>query len=176
LHGEHGYASTVDDVADQADVRKTTIYRRWPTKRDLARAAVGSVAANVMVDANTGSLEQDLCVTLRSLRELLRTSRGQGLLRAAFAEGLDAEVSELARSVRDEHKAGPYAMISRAVARGELPRGTDPELVMETLIAALQNFLLLLHQPCDDAFIERLVKLVLYGAAGRPPPRRVPKR
>ncbi|MFN6118922.1 MAG: helix-turn-helix domain-containing protein [Actinomycetes bacterium] len=33
LHGEHGYASPVDDVADQADVRKTTIYRRWPRRR-----------------------------------------------------------------------------------------------------------------------------------------------
>ena len=43
--GEHGYAGLrIEDVAAQAGVNKTTIYRRWPTRADLVIAALTALS------------------------------------------------------------------------------------------------------------------------------------
>ena len=42
---ERGFrALSVDDVAEQAGVAKTTVYRRWPSKGSLVAAAIGPAA------------------------------------------------------------------------------------------------------------------------------------
>ena len=46
LLAEVGYASlTVDAVAERVGVAKTTVYRRWPTKRELIAAALTALAS-----------------------------------------------------------------------------------------------------------------------------------
>jgi Tetracyclin repressor-like, C-terminal domain len=61
------------------------------------------------------------------------------------------------------------------VKRGELPRGSDPSLVIDVLFATVQHDVLALGGPCDDQRIARLVDLVLVGAqhGGARPPKRV---
>src|SRR4051794_31864923 len=59
--GRRGYgALKIDDVAMRAGVNKTTVYRRWPTKEDLVRAALLSITADRFVIPDTGSLRSDL--------------------------------------------------------------------------------------------------------------------
>src|SRR6202041_4171288 len=67
LLGEAGYeAMTMDAVAARAHASKTTIYRRWPGKPELVRAAVASyVAGRVAVSADTGSLRGDLMAVIQ---------------------------------------------------------------------------------------------------------------
>jgi hypothetical protein len=55
-------------------------------------------------------------------------------------------------------------LIRRGISRGELPGGTDPDLVIEALIAPLYLRLLVLDWPIDPAYAERIVDLVLDGA------------
>src|SRR6266705_1481360 len=62
LLGEAGYeAMTMDAVAARAHASKTTIYRRWPGKAELVRAAVDAhIAGRVLGSHDTGSLRGDL--------------------------------------------------------------------------------------------------------------------
>ncbi|HEV7922370.1 MAG TPA: helix-turn-helix domain-containing protein [Thermoanaerobaculia bacterium] len=46
LLAETGYAAlTVDAVAERVGVAKTTVYRRWPTKRELIAAALTATSS-----------------------------------------------------------------------------------------------------------------------------------
>jgi AcrR family transcriptional regulator len=47
LLSEVGYAAlTVDAVAERVGVAKTTVYRRWPTKRELIAAALTATSSS----------------------------------------------------------------------------------------------------------------------------------
>src|SRR6201995_6119515 len=53
---QRGYdRTTVDDVADRAGVGKATVYRRWPSKEDLAVAAMETLYSAEMPQPDTGS-------------------------------------------------------------------------------------------------------------------------
>jgi hypothetical protein len=75
----------------------------------------------------------------------------------------DPEVSALARAIWDRYYATPSPALERAMARGELPRGTDTALVRELIIAPLLHRVFLLREPVDDAFLARVVDSVLQG-------------
>jgi len=76
-----------------------------------------------------------------------------------------ADVTKLALQIRKDNEMVPQALLTRAARRGELPRGTDARLIVDTLFAAVQNILLFQHQKCDDRKVAQLVDLVLTGAA-----------
>src|SRR5262249_24075462 len=63
---DKGYgALSIEDVAARAGVAKTTIYRRWPAKADLALDAMRRVADSVVVVGDTGALRSDLIAMLK---------------------------------------------------------------------------------------------------------------
>ncbi len=162
-----GYGSlSIEDVAVRAGVAKTTVYRRWPTKPELVLAALGCAADDAGVASNdTGSLRGDLMAMMRSFRDFASTSRGSSLMRMMLAEGSASEVATLARTMRKSRETKPRAVIRRAIARGELPKGSDPRLVLSTLFGVVQHYVLFLDEPCDDRTLDRLVTLVLDGAS-----------
>jgi hypothetical protein len=55
-------------------------------------------------------------------------------------------------------------VVQRAVARGELPARTDPDLVVEAVLGPLYLRLLVTGEPLDRAFAARVVDLTLTGA------------
>src|ERR671938_713381 len=68
LLAEVGYgALTMDAVASEARVGKATIYRRWRTKQDLVVDTISELNRAEAVAPDTGSLEDDLRQTMRSL-------------------------------------------------------------------------------------------------------------
>jgi AcrR family transcriptional regulator len=161
-----GYGATsVEDIAERAQVAKTTIYRRWPSKPDLVKAALARVAADVGGLHDTGSLRGDLVATLGSFRDFASSPRGGSLIRTMLGEGASAEVAEVARAIRRSKESQPAAVLARAVARGELPEGAAEEkVIFDLLFGAVQHYVLFLAEPCDNRKIERLVDLVLSGA------------
>jgi len=131
LLGEQGYdAMTMDAVAARAHASKATIYKRWPGKPELVRAAVdGYVAGRVPVFADTGSLRGDLMAVMRAMRGHLTEeflAMMSGLLHAMQQ---DPELAGALRShLASDGAAVALPIIGRAVGRGELPAGREFEL------------------------------------------------
>ncbi|AUX37691.1 MULTISPECIES: TetR/AcrR family transcriptional regulator [Sorangium] len=159
-----GYrALRIEDVATRAGVNKTTVYRRWPTKEDLVRAALLSVTDEKIVPPNTGSLRGDLIALGRAIVEIQMSPVGQSLVHVFLAEGLDSELMAIARSLRAVQESGLRAIVEGAVARGELAPSDDPMLPFELLGAYLKNKMIEHRASVDEAQLARVVDVILFG-------------
>lgn len=154
----------IEDVATRAAVNKTTVYRRWPTKEELVRAALLTMTRDASSAPNKGSLRADLLELARRRAAFARSSEGQSLLRMIAAEGPDSELMAIARSIQQAREAVPRAVVESAAARGELAPDADMTLLFDVLRATVRDKLLVRHESIDDRFLGRLVDLLLYGA------------
>ncbi len=174
LLGELGYeAMTMDAVAARAHASKTTIYRRWPGKPELVRAAVDRyVAGRLLQAADTGSLRGDLLAVMRAMKDHL-TQEFLAMMRGlAHAMRHEPELAGVLRS----HLAGqdPVAatVIGRAVARGQAPAGAAAELaaLAHEVIEAQLFRQMMTGGPLDEDFAVHVVDdLVLPVLARRLP-------
>jgi AcrR family transcriptional regulator len=161
-----GYgALSIEGVANRAGVNKTTVYRRWATKAELVRAALRSMGDERVCEVSTGSLRGDLMAVGRSIIVFAQSPEGRSILRMLLAEGMEPELAEIAASLRREREARPRALVQEAVARGELAPGADAVLLMETMFGAIVQRLFFSHEPVNDEFLEKIVDLLLTGAA-----------
>ena len=93
---------SVDAVAVEAGVTKPTIYRRYPSKTDLAAAALEHLAASrdASAPAPTGDLRRDLIAHLRHFRAGIDRPFGIALVGTVLAEEHDTpELLDLYRRV-----------------------------------------------------------------------------
>ncbi|MGK3969770.1 TetR/AcrR family transcriptional regulator [Sorangium sp. So ce118] len=159
-----GYrALRIEDVATRAGVNKTTVYRRWPTKEELVRAALLSVTDEKIIPPNTGSLREDLIAFGRAIIEIQTSPVGQSLLHVCLAEGPDSDLMAIARSLRAVQEAGVRAIVEGAVARGELAPSADPLLPCELLAAYLQHKMIADRASVEEAQLARVVDVILLG-------------
>jgi AcrR family transcriptional regulator len=129
---ESGYrAFRMDAVSAAAAVNKTTIYRRWPNKRQLVAAAVVWMRRFVhdVPLPDTGSLVTDLIDAFRQRTSFKHRVEGRAWARL-LAEKHDPDVSAIIGDAVKERSSAWYAMVTRAVARGDLPDRTDPRLLL----------------------------------------------
>jgi AcrR family transcriptional regulator len=164
---ERGYDGlSVAEVAQVAGVAETTVYRRWPTKADLAAAAIGELAAAENPLPDTGSLEGDLTTLLTQIVELLRRPDIERVARASVALSSDDPDQAQARMAFYRMRTAGSAQVAvRAIERGALPAGTDPEAVIEQLVAPAYLRLLLTGGPLDDALVTASVQRTLAAFA-----------
>ena len=166
---EHGpVALTVADVARRAGVHETSIYRRWGTRERLVVEALLQTSEQQLPIPDTGSLRADLSAFAESLRVYLETPIGRAGMGALATATNDPAIL----SARDDFWERRYeiarVMIDRAVARGELPAGTDPRLALEALIGPLHFRALVRREPIDSDLPDRLATLVATGIRALP--------
>lgn len=160
---------SVERIAQRAEVNKTSVYRRWPTREALVAAALERIADGVVAQApDTGSLEGDLLGLLAPVVFLLEQPLGRAVLRAGMAETASTAVAALAARKFEEHAVGPVkTLMKRARARGEWRDGLGPEVVFGALVGAVVHRVMLERAPASRAWLRALVELVLRGAAPR---------
>ncbi|MFC5753655.1 TetR/AcrR family transcriptional regulator [Actinomadura rugatobispora] len=165
---EVGYAALrVEAVAERAGVNKSTVYRRWRNKATLVSAAIVERRGELVPPPDTGTLRGDLIALLQEIRLGLKAPWVTALLReAAPRSAKSAELYELLDRFWPERFQVAGAIFERAVERGELPAGTDPDFLLQMISGPLYFRLLMLGRPLDDAFLERTADLVLDGARG----------
>lgn len=160
-----GYnALRVEDVAVLAKVNKTTVYRRWPTKSELIADAIRSVSGFDEPLPDTGTIRGDLIELTRRSLAFARKAEGRAVARLIVAEGGTPEVDALARLLRDQKRAKNAEVITRAVARGELPQDTPADLVVDAITSPLMARAMRFNERVDHATIVALVDLVVTGA------------
>lgn len=161
---ESGYEGTsFEEVARRSGASKSSLYRRWKTKREMVVAALkAGPARRSGADAvDTGSLRDDLLALCRRLNQTMRSADGQMVLLLLQAGLEDPGLCEaIETAVGPTGARLPRAVIDAAVTRGELPPGADPfpyeEIVGSTLLIRRLNGLLV-----DDHYLDALVDTVL---------------
>lgn len=159
---------SVPEVAERAGVNKTSVYRRWPTKQALVKAALQHSMEQTTQPPETGALGTDLASLAASLATFITSPTGLGIVRTALADGDSANARALRATMwRGPARDLPRAALEQAVARGELKPDTDVDLLLFTLAGAVMHRIFIERRPVDDAWLKRLVKLLSEGAAGK---------
>jgi AcrR family transcriptional regulator len=156
--------STVAGVARRSGVHETTIYRRWITRENLFVDAMLNRSAQAIPPPDTGSTRGDLLAIVRAVIAYVTTPGGRAVLHAALLPADDG-YTEARHAFWSGRFDALRPVVQRGIDRGELLADTDPRLLLETLVAPLHGRLLLTGEPLDGDLPERLVDLVLHGAA-----------
>jgi len=161
--GRVGYgALRVEDVAAAAGVNKTTIYRRWPTKPALVTAAVRAVARKGSA-IETGSLRGDLRRSLLDFVAECTHPFGRGILSILLTGRRIPEIESVVRWLADERHLRRVVMVERGIARGELPKGADPEVIVDLVTSPIFHRMLTLGEVVGPAYVDRVLDIVLAG-------------
>jgi AcrR family transcriptional regulator len=163
---------TIEAVAKAANVNRTTIYRRWPSKSALLLAVLEPGLERFDHDPDTGSLGGDLLALMLMTGETAALPEGQAVHRAVGSTS--DELKKLVEAVNDRALAAFRRALDRACARGEVEPTDDTEM-----IAHLAFFGVVLwgethertptEQECRR--ILRVVLAPLAGSASAPPAR-----
>jgi AcrR family transcriptional regulator len=149
---EHGYrALTVEAVAARSEVHKATLYRRWGGRDGLVADAVETFAAEQARAPDTGDVDEDLRRWTRSILATLTEPASRAVVLAVFGGAHDSpELDDLRRRFWHARSALVVPVVERAVARGQLPAGTDPAEVVKHVGAPLYYRLLVLGEALDS--------------------------
>jgi AcrR family transcriptional regulator len=163
-------ALSIDRVARRAEVNKTTIYRRWPTRDDLVVACLERVLQQVTELPDTGSLRGDLLQLLAVTAGLLETTAGRALFRAAISDSAAPAITDLAQRRLQDGLARPTStLVERARRRGEWSTSASPQPAIFMLVGALLHRALLERAPADQSWRETIVDLLIQGLAPASP-------
>ena len=172
LLGEEGDVGslTVEAVAAHSGVAKTTIYRRWRDKWELALDAVMiDMLAGFTNPVDVGDTRKELITFVNSVVKIWSTQPYGPAM-----QGLVSEIAtqpELAREYRervvDPRRDQLAPVIERGIQRGDLRPDTDVRLVHELLVGPIFYRLLLSGGPLDRKLGTRLVDAILDGFSAK---------
>jgi AcrR family transcriptional regulator len=156
---EVGYAKlTIERVALRAGTSKASVYRRWPSRMELALDAVHHLAPDPTAIPDTGSLRGDAIAFMREAADLLAGPAGEalrGLLGDALAD--PSRTLELrTHSRRTGHRA-MQEIVRRAVERGEINSEAITPRRLDVAQAMLREQFLFHGAPVSDAAIAEIV-------------------
>lgn len=170
--GVHGL--TIEGVAARAGVAKTTVYRRWRSKEELALAVLIDMVEQVASVPDLGDTRAELIAFVDRAVMILRST-----LMGRVMQGLVSDLAahpELARAFREQVVAVRVAetrrLVERGIERGELRPDADYELANELLFGPVYYRLLLSGAPLEDDLAARVVGAVwpAFAAAGAASP------
>jgi AcrR family transcriptional regulator len=160
---------TVERVAARSGVAKTTIYRRWRGKHELALAVLMDMVENVVATPDLGDTRKELISFVNAAVEILGST-----VMGRVMQGLVSDLATdpgLARAFRERVVARRVAevrrLLERGIDRGDIRADADIELAHELLFGPVYYRLLLSGAPLDKRLAERIVDAVLPVLAPR---------
>lgn len=162
---ETGYAGlTMDRVAARARTSKTSLYRRWPNRAELALAALRHRSRAVAPGEVAGGLRAGLLGVLRRLAGTFDGPVGD------IVRGLVSD-PDLLGALHNQLPANPFhavlAVMDAAVNRGEIPAAAVTRRVAEAGPTLLAHHFLRHSAPIPDEVITGIVDEIILPALHR---------
>ena len=158
----HGYrAVTIERIARKVGTARTTIYRRWPSKRHLvAYAVLSEMGASPAAD--TGELRGDLEAAVRNLLRAFGGPMKQALAGLVTDMAQDPELATIIRQdVLAARRKSMHDALQRARARREIRDDLDTELVLDMLTGPFYYRALFGHAPITPRLTRDVVDYVM---------------
>ena len=152
---------SIEAIAEDAGVGKTTVYRWWPTKASLVADAFSASADGELQFPDTGNVCSDMSLQMKRLIHVFRSDRGK--IVAALLAGGQSD-PELIEAFRERflfpRRRQAYRTLQRGIDRGELPNNSDLDLLLDSLYGPIYMRFLIRHSKLDEGFADDLCKLV----------------
>jgi AcrR family transcriptional regulator len=155
---------TIEGVAARSGVAKTTIYRRWGDKDDLALAILVDRTATISPPRDVGDTRKELLTFLKTAKQVIRPG--------GIAQGLASDIAtkphlgEIYRErIVDVRRSELKTVIDRGIARGDFRPDIDVWVAHELLIGPLYYRLLFSGAPLSTKHDIQLVDALLRAFA-----------
>lgn len=160
-----GFASfTIDGVAKAANVNRTTIYRRWPSRAALLASVVEPLIERYDADPDTGSVHGDLLALTVMIRDNAALPEGRALIEAVTSG--TGELRELVRAMTARTLAPFHRALDRAVRRHELDPAADVKVIAYLAFQGVAMWEQAHDRPPTDDDLNRILRTVLPPASG----------
>ncbi|MCS7480436.1 TetR/AcrR family transcriptional regulator [Umezawaea endophytica] len=151
-----------DQVAELAEVNKTSVYRNWPDRTALVADALATFSADVAPLRDSGDIDADLVDFLEAIAAALSSRQGRALLNVVGAAHDNPDL----RAVVDDAIAQRLATLSQrikaAIETGELP-AVDSHLLVEMLSGPVHLLVSRGTRELTRADAQRITSIVLAG-------------
>lgn len=169
---QKGYAAfTIDAVAQHAGTSRPVVYRRWPAREDIVRAAIArATSKNRPQVPDTGTLREDLIAYMKELNKTrAELSAVLSVQLGAFYQETGTSLADLREFVRAGQSSGLDEIIERALARGEIdPARLTPRRAALPFDLFRHDVLLTMAPLTDDAIEEIVDDIFLPLVSPRP--------
>jgi len=149
----------LSDVAKRAQVNKTTVYRRWPTKANLVADLLASFTQINVATPDTGSLQGDLEQLLSDIAAVLTNRAVRAILYGTLSgadDGADIRLTQAGFWQDRFRRSG--ALVERASDRGEISPDTDPRSLLEMAASPIYFRTLFTTDEVDREFISETAR------------------
>ncbi|WP_036437492.1 TetR/AcrR family transcriptional regulator [Mycobacterium sp. URHB0044] len=166
---DQGYARlSMEAVAKRAGVGKSALYRRWPSKQEMAMAVVAEFSVAQAPASDTGSLHGDIRELLGAVMRWLSHPRFSRILPDLVAEmARNPELNTLVDGmIGQPRREQGREMLQRAIARGELSPDTDLELALDVLAAPIYWRLTVRGGRAEPGYLDKLATLLARALGG----------
>lgn len=150
-------ALTHAHVAERAGYSKTTLYKHWPSRFDLAAVALEAVGEVAHHD-RTGDLRADLVGELKAFRRAVLDRRLDRVLSAMAQWATDETMAQIRNEINTQGQRPIRAILEQAFA------GPRLEAVIAMLTGVVACPSLMFGTVPDDDVIEAAVDVVLRSA------------
>ena len=155
---------SIDEVARNSGVAKTTIYRHWPSRSALLIDACSRMGGPQTVP-DTGALRDDLMTLASTVAEQLQSAAWPSVIPSIIdAAERDPEIATMFSVLHESNMAPFRAVLQHAKDRGDI----RSEASVEDLVAAVVGPLFYLRwfskEPIENHFVESVVDAVVKSA------------
>jgi len=156
---------TVEGVAARAGVAKTTVYRRWRSKEELALAVLLEMVNTIVPVPDLGNIRDELIAFVDAGVRVLGASLMGRVMKGLVSDfASNEELGEAFRGQIVSLRLGEVRrVIERAIDRGQVRPDVDPVLVHELLFGPVYYRFLLDGRELDAGLAERIVDAILPG-------------
>ncbi|QCB49883.1 hypothetical protein E5720_07780 [Rhodococcus sp. PAMC28707] len=154
------------DVAQRANIHRSTVYRWWPTRVALVEEAL-TLHTALLVAPDTGSWVTDVQALTREFANFF-ANPVEIALNAVLASDVDSEVAEIQRAHWNPILRDLSEMVARAKARGEVGEDVNARFVLQMIVGPLLLSTTFGKKPATSATVEAIAEATARAFAPTP--------
>ncbi len=157
-------ALALEKVAKKAHVGKASIYRRWPSKLEMASDLIAQEGIRLAQAVDTGDLETDIKHLLHEFRVVFRHPVMSRVIPDLHAEmARNADFSEIIRSnLQAKRRGAGRGFLEKAIARGDISSGINIEMTLDLMVSLIYWKMIILQKRVNNKYLEDLSHLIFH--------------